>query len=77
MNSAGSCALAAGVIAVCQAASASGTVLTAGAMDAHNTFAAPDVVKPAPFAATARAGKLALKLPAKSIVVVAVQAANP
>jgi alpha-N-arabinofuranosidase len=59
------------------AASASGTVLTAGAMDAHNTFAAPDVVKPAPFAATARGGKLAMKLPAKSIVVVAVQAATP
>src|SRR5471032_6647 len=59
------------------AVSASGTILTAAAMDAHNTFAAPDAVRPAPFAASASGGKLVLKLPAKAIVVVAVQAATP
>ncbi|RFP17842.1 alpha-N-arabinofuranosidase [Duganella sp. BJB488] len=58
-----------------RAVSASGTVLTAGAMDAHNTFDAPETVKPAPFSATARGGRLVMTLPAKSIVVVAVQAA--
>nr|WP_315212473.1 alpha-L-arabinofuranosidase C-terminal domain-containing protein [uncultured Duganella sp.] len=55
------------------ARSASGTVLTAAAIDAHNTFAAPEVVAPAPFAADAVDGKLVLKLPAKSIVVVAIK----
>jgi alpha-N-arabinofuranosidase len=48
-------------------------VLTAAAMDAHNTFAAPAAVTPAPFAATAGAGGLILHLPAKSVVVVAVE----
>ena len=52
---------------------AAGSVLTAAAMDAHNTFAAPDAVRPAPFQAAARDGKLVLPLPAKSVVVVAVQ----
>jgi alpha-N-arabinofuranosidase len=60
-------------IAGAKASSASGTLLTAAAMDAHNTFAAPSVVTPAPFEAAANGGKLVLKLPAKSIVVVAVQ----
>ncbi len=64
-------------IAGAAAASASGTVLTAAAMDAHNSFAAPEAVKPAPFAATAKGGRLVMKLPAKSIVVVAVQATTP
>jgi alpha-N-arabinofuranosidase len=52
---------------------AAGSVLTAAEMDAHNTFAAPDAVKPAPFQAAARDGRLVLSLPAKSVVVVAVQ----
>jgi len=52
---------------------ATGSVLTAAAMDAHNTFAAPDAVRPAPFQAVARNGRLVLSLPAKSVVVVAVQ----
>ncbi len=60
-------------VAGAKASSASGAVLTAAAIDAHNTFAAPGVVAPAPFAAAADAGKLVLKLPAKSIVVVAVK----
>jgi alpha-N-arabinofuranosidase len=52
---------------------AAGSVLTGAAMDAHNTFAAPAVVAPAPFGAKASDGKLVLHLPAKSVVVVAVQ----
>jgi alpha-N-arabinofuranosidase len=56
-----------------RAGSASGTVLTAAAMDAHNTYAAPAAVKPAPYEARAEGGKLLLKLPPKSIVVVAVR----
>jgi alpha-N-arabinofuranosidase len=51
--------------------SAAGRVLTAPAMQTHNTFAAPDAVKPVPFAgATLAAGRLSLTLPAKSVVVV-------
>ena len=50
-----------------------GRVLTAAAMDAHNTFAAPQAVKPAPFSAKAVDGKLSVQIPAKSVVVVAVE----
>jgi alpha-N-arabinofuranosidase len=42
-------------------------------MDAHNTFQAPQAVKPAPFSAAASNGKLNLTIPAKSVVVVAVE----
>ena len=48
----------------------SGRVLTAPAMDSHNTFAAPEVVKPAKFDGAKLAGDtLTINLPAKSIVV--------
>ena len=51
------------------ATAVSGRILTAGAMDAHNTFASPEVVKPAAFTgATLAAGKLNVTLPAKSVV---------
>jgi alpha-N-arabinofuranosidase len=50
----------------------SGQILTASAMDAHNTFAQKDAVKPAPFAAKAADGKLRVTIPAKAVVVVAV-----
>jgi len=53
--------------------SASGQVLTAKAMDAHNTFAAPNSIKPEAYSAKANNGKLALELPAKSVVVVEVK----
>jgi alpha-N-arabinofuranosidase len=47
-----------------------GRVLTAPAIDSHNTFAAPEVVKPAKFEGATLAGdKLTITLPAKSIVV--------
>jgi alpha-N-arabinofuranosidase len=50
-----------------------GQVLTADAMDAHNTFENKGAVKPAPFSATATGGKLTVKVPAKAVIVVAVE----
>ena len=50
-----------------------GQVLTAPEMDSHNTFAEPEKVKPAPFEAKANAGKLAIEIPAKGVIVVAVE----
>jgi alpha-N-arabinofuranosidase len=54
-------------------AAARGEVLTAKAIDAHNSFAAPETVKPQPYTALASGGQLQLTLPAKSVVVVALQ----
>jgi alpha-N-arabinofuranosidase len=54
---------------------ASGQVLTANAMDAHNTFAQASAVKPAPFTAKAVDGKLTISVPAKAVMVVALDAA--
>ena len=48
----------------------SGQLLTAGAMDARNSFANPSVVKPVPFGgAKWKDGKLVVTMPAKSLVV--------
>jgi alpha-N-arabinofuranosidase len=48
----------------------SGQILTAGAMDARNSYAAPDTVRPAAFnGAKWQGGKLTVTLPAKSMVV--------
>lgn len=52
-----------------KAVSADGNVLTADAMDAHNTFSQPDAIKPEAVSAAASGGKLTLKLPAKSVSV--------
>ena len=47
-----------------------GRVLTAPAMNAHNTFAAPDAVKPAPFdGASIKGDSLEVKVPAKAVVI--------
>ena len=49
---------------------ASGRLLTATAMNTHNTFAAPDAVKPVNFdGATIKGDSLEVRLPAKSVVV--------
>jgi len=47
-----------------------GTILTATAMDAHNTFDKPATVKPAPFSAS-RVSESSIRavVPAKSIIV--------
>ena len=50
-----------------------GKLLTAGAMDAQNELGKPAEVAPVAFDAQAADGKLTLKLPAKSIVVVAIE----
>jgi alpha-N-arabinofuranosidase len=55
------------------ARSAAGRVLTAGAIDAHNTFDAPETVKPAAIDVELEDGKLVLELPAKSVTVVTLQ----
>ena len=47
-----------------------GQVLTAPAINAHNTFAAPDAVKPAPFdGASIKGDSLEVKVPAKAVVI--------
>lgn len=56
-----------------QVNSARGRVLTARSMDAHNSVESPDQVKPAPFSARRSGGKLLLRLPPKSVTVVALQ----
>ena len=51
---------------------ASAEILTAAQMDSHNTFEAPDIVRPAPFTDfTLQDGVLRVALPAKSIVMIA------
>jgi alpha-N-arabinofuranosidase len=50
-----------------------GELLTAGAMDAHNTFEHKDAVKPVPFSASAANGKVTIKVPAKAVMVVAIE----
>ncbi|MEJ1970255.1 MAG: alpha-L-arabinofuranosidase C-terminal domain-containing protein [Rhizomicrobium sp.] len=51
-----------------------GSILTADAMDAHNSFDKPDVVKPAIFGgATLSGDNLAVIMPAKSLVVLELQ----
>jgi alpha-N-arabinofuranosidase len=52
---------------------AAGKVLTSAAMDAHNTFAHPQAIKPAAFNARAAGGKLSIKVPAKAVMVVALE----
>ncbi|WP_438481354.1 alpha-N-arabinofuranosidase [Oleiharenicola lentus] len=51
-----------------------GRILTAPAMNSHNTFAAPEAVKPATFTgATLTGNALTITLPAKSVVVLALE----
>jgi alpha-N-arabinofuranosidase len=49
---------------------AAGQILTGDAMDAHNTFAAPDRVRPRPFSGRSEGGLTVFDLPARSIAVV-------
>lgn len=49
---------------------ATGRVLTAPAINSHNSFERPDVVRPVPFAgARVAGGRLAVTLPPRSVVV--------
>ena len=56
-----------------QVRAASGRILTAAAMDAHNTFKNPEAVKQAAFSANASNGKLSIAVPAKAVIVVALE----
>ncbi len=51
---------------------AQGRILTAFAMDAHNTFDQPGLVHPVPFHGSTEGGKLSFDMPAKSVAVVTV-----
>jgi alpha-L-arabinofuranosidase len=52
----------------------SGTIITADSMNAHNTFEQPEVVKPAAFTGVSVGeNKLSIKLPAMSVVTLAVE----
>ncbi|MBP7334749.1 alpha-L-arabinofuranosidase C-terminal domain-containing protein [Niveispirillum sp.] len=56
------------------AASVSGRILTASAMNSHNSFAQPETVKPAPFTGAGVNGStLSVTLPPKSVVVLTVR----
>ena len=62
------------VLAGAQIRRVTGEVLTAEAMDAHNTFDRPDAIHPAAFnGAKIEGNKLSLTLPAKSVVVLKLQ----
>jgi alpha-N-arabinofuranosidase len=51
--------------------SATGRVLTAPTMQAHNTFAAPDTVRPVPFDGARLTGaSLDVRLPARSVAII-------
>jgi alpha-N-arabinofuranosidase len=52
---------------------ARGRILTGPAIDTHNTFEQPNTIQPATYSARSSGGKLTFDLPAKSIVVVAVE----
>jgi alpha-N-arabinofuranosidase len=57
-----------------KASNVTGRVLTAGAIDARNTFEQPDAVKPSAFTALElKEGKLSVALPARSVVVLEIQ----
>jgi len=51
---------------------AQGRILTAIAMDAHNSFDQPNMVHPVPFKGSSEGGKLSFDMPAKSVAVVTV-----
>ncbi|MDH5822524.1 alpha-L-arabinofuranosidase C-terminal domain-containing protein [Luteimonas sp. RD2P54] len=53
-----------------EATRARGRVLTARAMDAHNTFGQPEAVRPGDYAVDAQDGEMKLELPPKSVMVV-------
>jgi len=52
--------------------SAHGRIITAIAMDAHNTFDNPNMVHPLPFTSSTQDGKMSFDMPAKGVAVVTV-----
>jgi alpha-N-arabinofuranosidase len=64
-------------IAGAAAQGASGSVLTARTMNAYNSLAEPQAVRPAPVQAQAKHGKLLITLEPKSVTVLAIEEASP
>jgi len=60
-------------VAGAPAGAARGQVLSAAALDAHNTFARPRAVEPRPFSARAANGALTIALPARAVMVFALE----
>jgi alpha-N-arabinofuranosidase len=56
-----------------RARAASGTVLTAPAVNSINTFEAPNTVTPRPFTGRASGGAVTIQLPAKSVAMLAIE----
>jgi alpha-N-arabinofuranosidase len=57
-----------------KATKATGRILTAAELDAHNTFEAPEKVKPMAFdGAKVEDGKLSVELPARSVVMLTLE----
>jgi alpha-N-arabinofuranosidase len=52
--------------------SAHGRILSAFAMDAHNSFDKPNMVHPVAFGSSTEGGKMSFDMPAKSVAVVTV-----
>ena len=53
---------------------AQGTILTGPAMDAHNTFDAPETLRPMPFSGIRRSsGNVTFTLPAKAVAVLSIE----
>jgi alpha-L-arabinofuranosidase len=52
---------------------AAGKVLTSATMDAHNTFQNPQAIKPTAVSARAAGGELSINVPAKAVMVVALE----
>lgn len=52
---------------------ATGQILTADKLDAHNSFEAPSAITPTAYSASANNGQLTLTIPGKSVVVVALE----
>ena len=50
-----------------------GRILAGAAMDAHNTFAAPNTVRPVSYSGSSDNGKASFDLPGGSVAVVAVE----
>ncbi len=60
-------------VAGLKAGKVSGRVLTAAAMDAHNTFARPNAIQPTEFKAQRKGDQIVANLPPKSVVVLTVE----
>jgi len=56
-----------------EAGKARGRTLTAGAMDAHNTFQQPESVAPSDIQVELTGGRLVVELPAKSVTVISIE----